>query len=67
MRFESYLPLPIVPAFDQRSRLGLSVAPPFGLGVPHEPRRLPGLLCLLPGGQRVSRPPQSRAVVPGWA
>src|SRR5262249_12553495 len=47
MRFESYLPLPIVPAFDQRSLLSLSVALPFGFGVPHEPCRLPGLLCLL--------------------
>jgi hypothetical protein len=30
MRFESYLPLPIVRAFDQRSRLGLSVGSAFG-------------------------------------
>jgi hypothetical protein len=29
MRFESYLPLPIVQAFDQRSRLGLSVDSAF--------------------------------------
>src|SRR5262245_9961263 len=29
MRFESYLPLPIVQAFDQRSRLGLSVGSVF--------------------------------------
>jgi hypothetical protein len=27
----AYLPLPIVRAFDHRFRLGLSVAPPFGL------------------------------------
>jgi len=32
MRFESYLPLPIVPAFDQRSRLGLSVGSAFRPG-----------------------------------
>src|SRR5215831_480586 len=31
MRFESYLPLPIVQAFDQRSRLGLSVDSTFRL------------------------------------
>jgi hypothetical protein len=31
MRFESYLPLPIVQAFDQRSRLGLSVDSAFRL------------------------------------
>ena len=30
MRFEPYLPLPIVQAFDQRSRLGLSVDSAFG-------------------------------------
>ena len=35
MSCQPYLPLPIVPAFGHRSRLGLSVAPPFGLGVPH--------------------------------
>jgi hypothetical protein len=35
MSCQSYLPLPIVRAFGHRSRLGLSVAPPFGLGVPH--------------------------------
>ena len=29
-RCQSYLPLPIVRAFDHRFRLGLSVAPPFG-------------------------------------
>jgi hypothetical protein len=29
MRFESYLPLPIVQAFDQRYRLGLSVSSTF--------------------------------------
>ena len=34
MSCQSYLPLPIVRAFSHRSRLGLSVAPPFGLGVP---------------------------------
>jgi len=27
--------------------LAYPLAPPFGLGVPHEPRRLPGLLCPL--------------------
>jgi hypothetical protein len=31
MSYQSYLPLPIVRAFGHRSRLGLSVAPPFGL------------------------------------
>jgi hypothetical protein len=31
MRCQAYLPLPIVRAFEQRFRLGLSVAPPFGL------------------------------------
>ena len=31
MRCQSYLPLPIVWAFDHRFRRGLSVAPPFGL------------------------------------
>lgn len=31
MSCQSYLPLPIVRAFSHRSRLGLSVAPPFGL------------------------------------
>ena len=31
MRCRSYLPLPVVRAFDHRFRLGLSVAPPFGL------------------------------------
>jgi hypothetical protein len=31
MRFRAYLPLLIVRAFGRRSRLGLSVAPPFGL------------------------------------
>jgi len=35
MSRQSYLPLPIVRAFGHRSRLGLSVAPPFGFGVPH--------------------------------
>ena len=35
MSRQSYLPLPIVRAFGHRFRLGLSVAPPFGLGVPH--------------------------------
>src|SRR5215469_9180783 len=35
MSRQAYLPLPIVRAFSLRSRLGLSVAPPFGLGVPH--------------------------------
>ena len=34
MSCQSYLPLPIVRAFGHRFRLGLSVAPPFGLGVP---------------------------------
>jgi len=47
MSRQSYLPLPIVRAFGHRSRLGLSVAPPFGLGVPHEPCRQHGLLCPL--------------------
>ena len=31
MRCRSYLPLPVVRAFVHRFRLGLSVAPPFGL------------------------------------
>jgi hypothetical protein len=31
MSCQAYLPLPIVRAFAHRSRLGLSVAPPFGL------------------------------------
>lgn len=31
MRIRAYLPLLIVRAFSRRSRLGLSVAPPFGL------------------------------------
>src|SRR5215475_7699498 len=31
LRCQSYLPLPIVRAFVRRFRLGLSVAPPFGL------------------------------------
>src|SRR5271157_421864 len=35
MSRQSYLPLPIVRAFSHRFRLGLSVAPPSGLGVPH--------------------------------
>src|SRR5271157_3094830 len=35
MSRQSYLPLPIVRAFSRRSRLGLSVAPPSGIGVPH--------------------------------
>jgi len=35
MSCQSYLPLSIVRAFGHRSRLGLSVAPPFGFGVPH--------------------------------
>src|SRR5881392_1722201 len=49
----AYLPFPLLPlrgtvrAFDPRSRLGLSVAPPFGLGVPHEPCRRQDLLCPL--------------------
>src|SRR5438046_8358236 len=49
----AYLPFPLFPlrgtvrAFDPRSRLGLSVAPPFGLGVPHEPCRRQDLLCPL--------------------
>ena len=35
MSSQSYLPLLIVRAFGHRFRLGLSVAPPFGCGVPH--------------------------------
>jgi len=35
MSRQSYLPLPIVQAFGPRFRLGLSVSPPFGFGVPH--------------------------------
>src|SRR6516162_7232513 len=44
MSRQSYLPLPLVRAFGHRFRLGLSVAPPFGLGVPHSPCRRLGLL-----------------------
>src|SRR3954462_10079243 len=47
MSCQSYLPLPIVRAFRHRFRLGLSGAPPFGLGVPHEPCRRRDLLCRL--------------------
>src|SRR6516162_2427243 len=47
MSRQSYLPLPIVRAFGHRFRLGLSVAPPFGFGVPHLPCRRLGLLCRL--------------------
>jgi hypothetical protein len=49
----TYLPFPLIPlrgtvrAFAHRSRLGLSVAPPFGFGVPHYRRRLHDLLCPL--------------------
>src|SRR5262249_17531897 len=49
----TYLPFPSIPlrgtvrAFDHRSRLGLSVSPPFGFGVPHWPCRLHDLLCPL--------------------
>ena len=46
-RGQSYLPLPIVRAFTHRSRLGLSVAPPFGLECLNQPCRLHGLLCPL--------------------
>ncbi len=35
MSCQSYLPLSIVRAFGHRFRIDLSVAPPFGLGVPH--------------------------------
>src|SRR5271166_6023326 len=35
MSRQSYLPLPIVRAFSHRFRLGLSVAPPSGVAVPH--------------------------------
>src|SRR5215469_9425124 len=42
---QSYLPLSIVRAFGPRFRLDLSVAPPFSLGVPHEPCRRLDLLC----------------------
>ena len=35
LRFMSYSPPFLVRAFDHRSRLGLSVSPPFGVGVPH--------------------------------
>src|ERR1700747_2411749 len=49
----AYLPFPLFPlrgtvrAFDHRFRLGLAVAPPFGIGVPQYPRRLHDLLCPL--------------------
>jgi len=35
LRLMAYWPLLLVGAFDYRSLLGLSVAPPFGSGVPH--------------------------------
>src|ERR1700730_6822191 len=44
LRSMSYSPLLLVRAFDHRSRLGLSVAPPFGLGVPQYPCRRHGPL-----------------------
>jgi hypothetical protein len=44
MSCQAYLPLPIVQAFGHRSRRRLAVAPPFGLGVPHEPCRRHDLL-----------------------
>src|SRR6266566_2157910 len=49
----AYLPFPLFPlrgtvwAFDHRSRPGLSVAPPFGFGVPHYSGRRHHLLCPL--------------------
>jgi hypothetical protein len=48
MRDQSYSPLPIVRAFTHRSRLGLSVAPPFGLECLTEPCRLRRSLRLHP-------------------
>src|SRR3954447_23968430 len=47
MRCQSYLPLPIVRAFTHRSRLGVSVAPPFGLECLNQPCRQHDLLCPL--------------------
>src|SRR3954465_10081302 len=47
MRCQSYLPLPIVRAFTHCSRLGVSVAPPFGLGCLNRPCRQHDLLCPL--------------------
>src|SRR5215831_14562148 len=47
MSCQSYLPLSIVRAFGPRFRLDLSVAPPFSLGVPHEPCRRLDLICPL--------------------
>src|SRR5215475_2297647 len=47
LRRASYLPLPIVQAFGQRSRCCLAVCRPFRLPVPYEPYRLPDLLCPL--------------------
>ena len=53
-----YLPLLLVQAFSPRFRLGLSVAPPFGRGVPHEPRRRQDLLRrLLTSAPRSDRLP----------
>ena len=53
-----YWPLLLVRAFSHRSRFGLSVAPPFGIGVPHEPCRrhdlLRPLLTSAPRSDRLS-------------
>src|SRR4029450_5538346 len=52
MRHRSVLTPPFIPcgtvrAFVRRSRLGLAGAPPFGVGVPQQPRRRHGLQCPL--------------------
>src|SRR6516225_3265251 len=53
MSRQAYLSLAIVRAFGHRFRLGLSVAPPFGFGVPHSPcRRLRLLRPLLTSAAR---------------
>src|SRR5258707_1862143 len=58
-----FLQLPItVRAFRHRSRLSLSVAPPFGIGVPHELRRRHDLLCPLLTSARRSAHLSARSV-----
>src|ERR1039458_554291 len=62
LRFMSYLPLLLVPAFGHRSRLSLSVSPPFGsecLIARHYLMPSFALCWLLPLGQAAFRPPQS--------
>jgi len=62
LRFMSYLPFLLVPAFDHRSRLSLSVAPPFGsecLTSFADVMAYYALCWLLLCGQAALRPPQS--------